>query len=296
MLSPCSPRPSPWSAVTRTQRAGELPLLLQLPQEAAELRVDERHLAVVRLGARSARRTRRAARRARGGRSSGPRGRRGGARGAGSGVGQPPQDRVGRGVGEALDVRRAAGVVALRQVVVVGLEAAVEAEAAVRGGSRTRTPPSGSRPSRSPRPRCGPGPAGRSRRCRGSRGRAGCSPVRIEAWEGPVSGTWATAVAKRTPRAARPSSVGVSAWASTVAADVVGAQRVDRDQEDVRPLGGGARSAPPAGSRARSDTPGPARRHSGGPLGRSKGLLSRAAGVAEDVAASSSRCRTEKGG
>jgi hypothetical protein len=39
----------------------------------------------------------------------------------------------------------------------------------------------------------------------------GPSPVRIEAWEGPVRGTWAIAVSNRTPRAARASSTGVEA-------------------------------------------------------------------------------------
>ena len=45
--SPCSPRLSPWSAVTSDERAGELAPLLERAQQAPELRVHERDLAVV---------------------------------------------------------------------------------------------------------------------------------------------------------------------------------------------------------------------------------------------------------
>ena len=206
--SPCSPRLSPWSAVTSTSGGARARRSSSALQQARELGVDEGDLAVVGRRRAGASRARRAARRARAGRSSGPRGRR--AASAAPGAAQPAQGGVGGRVGGALDVGGAPRVVAARQVVVVGVEAAVEAEAAVereardegrgavagllevlgrasaRVGGSTKAPLS-----RTPWP-------------------SGVRPVRIEACDGAVSGACATAVAKRTPRAASASSVGVA--------------------------------------------------------------------------------------
>ena len=110
----------------------------------------------------------------------------------------------------ALHVGHAARVSPPRQLVVVGLEPAGKAVAPVQREAGHEGRRAVARVAED---------LGQGRRGRGStkdplsrtpwaRGR---SPVRIEACEGAVSGVWAIAVAKRTPRAARASRTGVTA-------------------------------------------------------------------------------------
>ena len=138
---------------------------------------------------RSARRTRPGPRRARAGRSSAPTGRRALGAACRRGRVQPRSAASVVAVGGPLDVGGAARVVAPRQVVVVGRRSRGRSRS---GGSRGKPETKAAGAVAGRLEVLGHGAharrAGRSRRCRARRGRAGCGPVRIEACEGAVSG------------------------------------------------------------------------------------------------------------
>ena len=131
--SPCSPRLSPWSAVTRT-RVGEPACRLFDAGEGGGRAGRPRTRPPRRRATRRPPSPRPGPRRARAGRSSAPTGRRASAGTRRRGAASSHRKRgLGRPVGGPLDVGRAARVLPPRQLVVVGVEAPVEAEATLEG-------------------------------------------------------------------------------------------------------------------------------------------------------------------
>ena len=197
-------------------------------EQPAELRVDERDLAVVRPAARSAWRRAPAARTARAGRSSGPTRRTARSpRRASAGRRRSWPRRPARRRGRAARRGRAGSGRRTRR-------SRARSRSAGRAGTPTRTRPCGTRRRGRPRPRTGRPRAARSRRCRGHRAAPGTRPVRIEAWDGPVSGAGATARLEPHAPAGERVEDGRRGIRPAVAAERVGAQRVDGDEEDAR--------------------------------------------------------------
>ena len=229
------------------ERAGEGARLLEPPQQPRELLVDERDLAVVRrIGEARGEARGRLVRRVRVVVVD-PQEERAAVRGRV----HPPQDGVRRRVGEALDVQRAARVVALRQVVVVHVEGAVEAEAAVQREARHERRRAVARLAEV----LGGGPHVRRQRV------TSVVPDAVGEGHRPgedrrVRGSRERHVRDRGREAGAPCGEAVEGrrqcGRAPVAADVVGPQRVDRDQQHVRPAAGrrGGRTGgrrPPAG-------------------------------------------------
>ena len=176
VASPCSPRLSPWSAVTSTSVSSISRVVRRAPRSSrAELAIDECDLAVVRCRAEALGEIGAAAHMAHAGRSSAPRETRALRLSVVDGwSAEPPERGVRRRIRGPLHVRGAAQVVPAGQVVVVGVEARDRTRSGDRAGTRRRTPPCGSPPAGTPRRPCLPPARARSRCCSGTRGRAAC--------------------------------------------------------------------------------------------------------------------------
>jgi hypothetical protein len=219
------------------ERARERAPAFEVAQQPADLRVHERHFAVVRRGAKA--RGQVAGRLVGGVRVVVVQPEEKGRRRSGRGT-EPAQRGVGGGIGGALDVRSAPRVVAAGQVVVVGREAAVETEAPVEREARDERR----------------GPVSRTRELLGRRLHlrrhhvaavvAHAMADRGEAGEHRGvrrTGEWHVRDGRREPHPARGQRIerGRHGRGVPVGAEMVRPQRVDGDEEDVRTRGAGGR-------------------------------------------------------